>query len=265
MRLEVFGPIAAVDGFLKALRGSAPPQSRIDSVQIEELPPIPVQTLADAAFEIRSVVGDAPPRPTIPADLATCDACRDEIRDIHQRRYRYPFTNCTNCGPRWSIIRQLPYDRPRTSMAQFPLCPSCRAEYEEPADRRFHAQPIACPACGPRLRLLDSGGRPQAAGDEALQGGRRGPAFRPGRGLAGTGRLSAPRQRDCGRCGRAPTEQKAPPRPAAGRDVSFARRRAAILPGFRRRSPYTRVACRAHSPVAANGCHGAAVPAARGR
>ncbi len=169
VRLEVSGPVAAVADFLELLRGGAPPQARIDSVEIEELPPVSAQAMAGAVFEIRPATGDARPRPTIPADLATCDACREEIGDPNQRRYRYPFTNCTNCGPRWSIIRQLPYDRPRTSMAQFPLCPACQAEYDNPADRRFHAQPVACPQCGPQLRLLDAGGRPKAERDEALR------------------------------------------------------------------------------------------------
>ena len=109
-----------------------------------------------APFEIRTSEGRSPPQPTIPADLATCPECLAEVRDPSQRRYDYPFTNCTNCGPRWSIIEQLPYDRPRTSMARFEMCPECRAEYENPADRRFHAQPIACPRCGPMLQLLDS-------------------------------------------------------------------------------------------------------------
>ena len=169
VRLEVFGPAAEVGDFLETLRSGAPPQARVDSVEIEELPPISVQDLEDALFEIRLAAGDALPQPTIPADLAICDACREEIEDPNQRRYRYPFTNCTNCGPRWSIIRQLPYDRPRTSMAQFPLCPACQAEYDDPADRRFHAQPVACPDCGPQLRLLDAHGQLKSDRDEALQ------------------------------------------------------------------------------------------------
>jgi hydrogenase maturation protein HypF len=105
----------------------------------------------------------------IPADLATCAECLGEIQSARQRRYRYPFTNCTNCGPRWSIIEALPYDRPRTSMAAFRMCPDCRAEYGDPTDRRFHAQPIACPKCGPQLQLLDSHGAETAVRDEALE------------------------------------------------------------------------------------------------
>ena len=169
MRLEVAGPAADVTDFLQSLRSEAPPQARIDSVETHELPPDAASLSADAGFEIRPAAGDAAPRPTIPADLATCDACREEIGDPRQRRYRYPFTNCTNCGPRWSIIRQLPYDRPRTSMAQFPLCPECQAEYDAPADRRFHAQPVACPKCGPQLRTLDAQGRLHAERERALQ------------------------------------------------------------------------------------------------
>jgi hydrogenase maturation protein HypF len=169
VRLEVSGTAAGVADFLGLLRSEAPPQARIDSVAIEELPPVSAPALTGGTFEIRSAAGDASPRPTIPADLATCDACREEIGGPNQRRYRYPFTNCTNCGPRWSIIQQLPYDRPRTSMAQFPMCPACQAEYDDPADRRFHAQPIACPRCGPQLRLLDARGRVMSEHDQALQ------------------------------------------------------------------------------------------------
>jgi hydrogenase maturation protein HypF len=120
-------------------------------------------------FHIRASAGGAAPQPTIPADLATCAACLAEVREPAQRRYGYPFTNCTACGPRWSIIRQLPYDRPRTSMAAFAMCPACQAEYDDPSDRRFHAQPIACPACGPALELLNAEGRPLAAGQGAFQ------------------------------------------------------------------------------------------------
>jgi hydrogenase maturation protein HypF len=119
-------------------------------------------------FQILASTEAAAPRPTIPADLATCPECLAEIREPAQRRYNYPFTNCTNCGPRWSIIERLPYDRPRTSMAGFVMCEECRAEYENPADRRFHAQPIACPRCGPKLQLLDHTGREIATGDAAL-------------------------------------------------------------------------------------------------
>ncbi|MEA1951650.1 MAG: carbamoyltransferase HypF, partial [Planctomycetota bacterium] len=122
-----------------------------------------------ADFEIRASVDQSAPRPTIPADLATCGECLAEIRDPHQRRYRYAFTNCTHCGPRWSIIRGLPYDRPLTSMQPFEMCAACRGEYENPADRRFHAQPVACPACGPKLRLLEPDGLPIAEKDAAMQ------------------------------------------------------------------------------------------------
>ena len=168
VRLEVCGPAVDVANFLGLLRSDAPAQAQIDSVEVEEFPPGESSTIG-AGFEIRLAAGDASPRPTIPADLATCDACRQEIRDAHQRRAGYPFTNCTNCGPRWSIIRQLPYDRPRTSMSRFPMCPACQAEYDDPADRRFHAQPIACPQCGPQLRLLDARSQVRAEREGALQ------------------------------------------------------------------------------------------------
>ena len=113
-------------------------------------------------------------RVSIPADLATCPDCLREILDPADRRYRYPFTNCTNCGPRFTIAIDIPYDRPNTTMAAFAMCPSCQAEYESPSDRRFHAQPNACPACGPRLWLAGPDGReiatpdPIAAAAEAI-------------------------------------------------------------------------------------------------
>jgi hydrogenase maturation protein HypF len=171
VRIEAMGPAAVVEGFLAALRDEAPTQARIDAIEVSEqaVPAGPSPGSAESGFHIRTSAGGAAPQPTIPADLATCEACLAEVRDPAQRRCGYPFTNCTACGPRWSIIRQLPYDRPRTSMAAFAMCPECQAEYDDPCDRRFHAQPIACPACGPALELLDAEGRPLAAGQAAFQ------------------------------------------------------------------------------------------------
>ncbi len=163
VRIEAQGEPAALEAFVDAIRHSPPPQARVDAVEVEE---IGIQDFSE--FEICMSEGTSPPRPTIPADLATCDECLAEIRDPSQRRYNYPFTNCTRCGPRWSIIERLPYDRPRTSMAGFAMCPDCQAEYDNPADRRFHAQPIACPRCGPMLQLLDPAGRETAAGQAAF-------------------------------------------------------------------------------------------------
>lgn len=165
VRIEVEGDASALDAFVATLRRGHPPQARIDALDIQEMP---LQHSDPSAFQIRTSTGASPPRPTIPADLATCPECLAEIRDPSARRHNYPFTNCTNCGPRWSIIEQLPYDRPRTSMAGFTMCPACRAEYDDPGDRRFHAQPIACPRCGPTLQLLDCQGHETAAGEAAL-------------------------------------------------------------------------------------------------
>lgn len=168
VRIEVQGEAAALERFLHALRHEHPSQARIDLLETSEVPVEP--PAADAAgFEIRTSSARSDPRPAIPADLATCGPCVQEIFDPRQRRYRYPFTNCTHCGPRWSIIQQLPYDRPRTSMHRFGMCGGCQAEYEDPGDRRFHAQPIACPACGPELTLWESAGREVARGDAALR------------------------------------------------------------------------------------------------
>lgn len=166
VRIEVQGPQAALDRFLQTLRQQTPPQARVDELLVSERP-----LASDSAgeFSIRASRQQGPPRPAIPTDLATCEDCLREIFDPTQRRYRYPFTNCTNCGPRWSIIEQLPYDRSRTSMRSFAMCDHCRREYSAPTDRRFHAQPIACPHCGPQLQLLSSDGSPLAERDPALR------------------------------------------------------------------------------------------------
>ncbi|PWC43178.1 carbamoyltransferase HypF [Azospirillum sp. TSO22-1] len=143
--LEVQGPDAA--GFLAALPAQFPPLARVDAVEPQEVPPVP----GEAEFAIRA--SDPTQRVTtaVTADAAVCPACLAELFDPADRRHRYPFLTCTHCGPRFTITRRLPYDRPQTSMAGFPLCDACAAEYHDPADRRFHAQPTACPACGPRL------------------------------------------------------------------------------------------------------------------
>ena len=164
VRIEVQGSAEAVDALVRLLRESPPLQARIDRLEVARL----ALRHDETAFVI-GAGSRGSPRPILPADLATCGECLREVQTPGERRHRYPFTNCTNCGPRWSIIEQLPYDRPRTSMAGFAMCADCRAEYENPGDRRFHAQPIACPACGPSLALMDSHGTRLAAGDDALR------------------------------------------------------------------------------------------------
>ena len=151
--IEVEGPAANLASFLSRLRAEAPPLARIDSVTAHDLP-----LRAEAGFTIIPSQTYGPVSTAIPADAATCQDCLHEILDTSDRRYRYPFTNCTNCGPRFTITRQIPYDRPQTSMAGFTMCLDCQAEYDDPANRRFHAQPNACPTCGPHLWLVDSHG-----------------------------------------------------------------------------------------------------------
>lgn len=136
----------SLDAFLTALTAEAPPLARIDSVESAAIPPVP----DECGFEIRHSQGGAVST-GVPPDAAVCPACLAELFDPTDRRYRYPFLTCTHCGPRYTITRRLPYDRPQTTMAGFPLCPDCETEYRDPADRRFHAQPVACPACGPTL------------------------------------------------------------------------------------------------------------------
>jgi hydrogenase maturation protein HypF len=155
--VEVEGPAGAVDRFCSRLPSEAPPLARVESVAREELPASGMSGFSIAP----STAGRSPDAP-VAADSATCADCLAELLDPDDRRYRYPFTNCTNCGPRLTIVRGVPYDRPLTTMASFWMCGDCRDEYEDPLDRRFHAQPIACPECGPTLRLGS------LAGDEAM-------------------------------------------------------------------------------------------------
>jgi len=151
VEIHVEGPAAAVrEGFPAALRAGLPPLAVVERIDAR-----PARAAGLRGFEIRRTRGRSG-FVFISPDIATCPDCLAEIRTPGQRRCGYAFTNCTNCGPRYTIVRGLPYDRPRTTMAGFAMCPDCRREYEDPLDRRHHAQPIACPACGPRLRLLDA-------------------------------------------------------------------------------------------------------------
>ncbi|MDA0164882.1 carbamoyltransferase HypF [Solirubrobacter ginsenosidimutans] len=149
--VEVEGP--QVDAFLLRLRSEAPPLASVESVSSVVVPEEGARS-----FEIRaSPRGGAPDAP-ISVDTATCDACLAELFDPLDRRYRYPFINCTDCGPRFTIVTGVPYDRPWTTMASFVMCAACQAEYDDPRDRRFHAQPNACPECGPRVTLTEDAG-----------------------------------------------------------------------------------------------------------
>jgi hydrogenase maturation protein HypF len=151
--IEIEGDSDHLNEFLETLRRSAPPMARIDAISMRDVIP-----LGESEFRIIHSQVSGQVSTGIPADAATCTDCLGEILDPRDRRYRYPFVNCTNCGPRFTITRRIPYDRPQTSMAVFPMCPRCQAEYDDPLDRRFHAQPNACWACGPKVWLTDVAG-----------------------------------------------------------------------------------------------------------
>jgi hydrogenase maturation protein HypF len=155
VQIEVEGSSASVQQFIQAIRDEAPPLALVETVTSE-----PIAAGGDTTFRIVESAGGAEHRALISPDVAICDACLAELFDPRDRRYRYPFINCTNCGPRFTITRTVPYDRAMTTMAPFQMCPDCQREYEDPANRRFHAQPNACPVCGPRVRLIGRLGEP---------------------------------------------------------------------------------------------------------
>jgi hydrogenase maturation protein HypF len=150
--IEAEGPDTALDEFVECLRRHPPPLVRIEEIRTADLEP-----LGDEAFAIRESRATESEFALVSPDVATCDDCLREIRDPANRRFAYPFTNCTNCGPRYTVIRDIPYDRPVTTMAEFRMCRDCEAEYHDPSNRRFHAQPNACPDCGPTVALAKSG------------------------------------------------------------------------------------------------------------
>jgi len=157
--IEIQGPAETVQDFVEHLPAEAPPLARITSVAVHDVPCHPAQICPDQGFRIVHSHEGEEVRTLISPDVAVCADCLRELFDRNDRRYGYPFINCTNCGPRFTIIRDIPYDRPSTSMAIFPMCPACLAEYENPLDRRFHAQPNACWQCGPRVELWAKLGR----------------------------------------------------------------------------------------------------------
>jgi hydrogenase maturation protein HypF len=160
--IEVQGPQESVEQFVARLPQEAPALARITEIGARELP-----CNGETSFEILASRASEAARTLISPDVAVCDDCLTELFNPSDRRYHYPFINCTNCGPRFTIVRGIPYDRPRTSMAVFPMCAACRAEYDDPLNRRFHAQPNACWECGPRLELWDGAGKVVATRDPA--------------------------------------------------------------------------------------------------
>jgi hydrogenase maturation protein HypF len=162
--IEAEAPSVQLDSFLAQIEAQKPPHSIIQHILVETIP-----ATGEATFEIRESNTEGNRSTIILPDLGTCPDCLREIFDPANRRYHYPFTNCTHCGPRYSIIQSLPYDRPNTTMSAFVMCPQCRAEYENPRDRRFHAQPNACPNCGPQLSLWDASGREIATRQQAFR------------------------------------------------------------------------------------------------
>ena len=150
VRIHVEAPSDLIDKFVHSLLYEAPPLAKPILAESNS-----VTTENATAFTIKASDADSLATVHVPPDYYTCPDCLQELHDQQDRRYRYPFINCTQCGPRYTLIKQLPYDRPNTSMVNFPLCPACQKEYQDPLDRRFHAEPIACPACGPQLEYVE--------------------------------------------------------------------------------------------------------------
>jgi hydrogenase maturation protein HypF len=166
VEIELQGPLAAIDAFVEQLTLEPPPLAHIESIATESIAPLDEW---ESHFEIRQSAAASVFQPKfLPADAATCQECLSELFDRNNRRFRYPFINCTNCGPRFTIISSLPYDRPSTTMAPFSMCVPCQTEYRDPANRRFHAQPNACSKCGPSLTYIDATERSELREESAL-------------------------------------------------------------------------------------------------
>src|SRR5687768_12083543 len=161
--IEVEGKPASLQSFKRSLVEQAPALARIEDVVVAQLP-----VRGDTGFLIAPSRHGNERNALIMSDSATCADCLAELFNPADRRYRYPFTNCTNCGPRFTIVQDVPYDRANTTMRSFMMCAECQREYDDPLDRRFHAQPNACPACGPRVFLLNNAGRKVEAEDSIV-------------------------------------------------------------------------------------------------
>ncbi|HPL28650.1 MAG TPA: carbamoyltransferase HypF [Anaerolineae bacterium] len=164
VEIALEGPAEALAEFRRRLTAEPPALAQVEEVVVEEAEPA-----SYAGFAIHESKPESGVYQLVSPDTATCEDCRRELFDPHDRRYRYPFTNCTNCGPRYTIINDIPYDRPLTTMAAFPMCARCRAEYEDPRNRRFHAQPNACPECGPHVWLATPAGESLAEREAAIK------------------------------------------------------------------------------------------------
>ena len=226
VELEAEGERLELERFRARLVAEKPAPAVLQSVAAHWIEP-----LGERAFRIAPSDDREERSVVVLPDLATCPDCRREIADRGDRRHRYPFTNCTNCGPRFSIVLDLPYDRPNTTMRGFDLCPRCRDEYEQPLDRRFHAQPVACPTCGPRLRLVDSAGRAASADAVAVEAAAR--ALAAGlvvavKGLGGYQLMVD--ARDAAAVSRLRTRKRRPAKPLAlmARDLAMVERLAAV-------------------------------------
>ena len=165
--LEVEGPETRIGDFFEAIISETPPLARISALDRSEIP-----TLGEHSFKIKESRAGLGRSALISPDVSICPDCLSELRNPNDRRYRYPFINCTNCGPRYTIIRDIPYDRPSTTMHKFEMCPACKAEYDDPSNRRFHAQPNACWECGPQTALHDLDGNPVACSDPVREAAR---------------------------------------------------------------------------------------------
>src|SRR3984957_14415478 len=229
--IEAQGPPPAVTEFTQRLSAKPPPLAVITAISAE-----PVAPRVESGFLIVASTNADGQRTLVPPDVATCDACLRELFDPAGRRYRHPFITCTDCGPRFTIIKDLPYDRPATTMAGFPMCDRCEREYHDPSDRRFHAQPIACHDCGPTLTFTRDGVTTTGA-DQAIAGAQRVLAAGGGVAVKGIGGYHLACRADCPEAVTTLRERKArgdKPFAVLTRNLATARLLAEIAPGEQR-------------------------------